>query len=50
MYVHQLLLIACDVEWHSTQHDFRPHALYSSSYSQVQLTAEGEMRSRAQVS
>ncbi|TNN71799.1 hypothetical protein EYF80_017970 [Liparis tanakae] len=37
-----------DVERNSTQHHFRPHALYSASYSQVQLTAEGEMRSGAQ--
>lgn len=46
-YVH--LLVAGDVERHSTQHNFRPHAFNSSSYSQVQLTTEGEMRRGAQV-
>lgn len=43
------LLIAGDVERHSAQHNFRPHALYSSSYSQIQLTTEGELVGAAQV-
>lgn len=43
------LLIAGDVERHSAQHDFGPHAFNRSSYSQVQLAAEGEMRRGAQV-
>lgn len=47
MYV--TLLISGDVEWHSTEDNFRPHAFYSSSYSQVQLATERELRSGAQV-
>lgn len=43
------LLIASDVERHGTKHHFGPHALHSSSYSQVQLSTEGKMRSGAQV-
>lgn len=48
--VHDILhsLVASYVERHGTQHNFRPHALHSSSYSQVQLTTEGEMRSGAE--
>lgn len=47
MYEH--LLIAGDIERHGPQDNFRPHALHSSSYSQVQLATEGELRSGAQV-
>lgn len=47
MYVR--LLVAGDVKRHNGQHNFRPHALYSSSYSQIQLTTEGELWSGAQV-
>lgn len=46
-YVH--LLVSSDVERHSTQHNFRPHAFYSSSYSHVQLPTEREMRRGTQV-
>lgn len=38
-----------DVERNGAQHNFRPHAFHGSSDGQVQLAAEWEMRSGAQV-